>query len=201
MTTHEPPSGADDLAAQAEALAKERAAYDAEVAEMMRARQQRVIDAGRAELDRERAELAKERSEIDSPTVVPAGSPLAVIDPDGEEYDIGPDGEVYRDDDGNPVPKWPHAVIPFKGIDVQVRAARPEALQAFGLATSKYAPEKVRSEMWALFVSNHISPRSYAELVKLMMDPDTEFTIADFSELTKQIATMNTARPTGPSQR
>lgn len=197
MTSFEPPSGADDLAAQAAAIERERAQMEAERAELIRARTQRDLDRQRAELDRERADLVSQRQLDDEPA---QPSAVAVIDPSGQEFEVGADGQVLLDDDGQPVPKWAHEVIEFKGFTVQVRAARPEALQAFGMAVSKYAPPKVRTDMWALFVRNHISARSYAELVELMMDPDTKFTVADFGELTKQIATLGTARPTTPSQ-
>lgn len=172
MTNPHVPSGIDDLAAQS------------------------------AELERQRAELDQARAKLDAAntTAQTAVSVPVVIDPDGGEYELNDDGTVYKDEDGQPVPKWKYDTVTVNGRVIQARQPQPAAIQAFTMATSKHSSPKTQNEMVAMFVRNHISPRSYQELLTAMMDPDDAFTIESFGELMREIATLGTARPTPPSQ-
>lgn len=177
-TGFEPTPGHEDLAAQTEA------AEESEMAEAL------------AEVRRRRA--AKTEGVTSSVT---AGEGLAVIDPDGEQYEVGDDGKILLDDDGEPVPKWPHQTITIRGHDIQYRTAKTTAFQALGLATSKGVSAEAQNAALASIVRKHISPRSFAELQEAMIDPDDDFTLDDFQALMKAIATQGTGRPTGPSRR
>ena len=126
---------------------------------------------------------------------------VAVIDPSGAEYEVDPEtGVSRRDDDGNPVPKWPHDTITIKGREIQIRTPKASALQAFGLGTAKGEPIDAQNLALANLVRKHISPKSYAEIKEWMTDPDIDFDLADFQSLMKEIATRGTGRPTGPSR-
>lgn len=146
-----------------------------------------------AQVERERAELDRRAAEL-------AAKTPAVIDPDGKEYETDEHGVVLLDDDGNPVAKWAHETIDLDGRTIQVRVPQPSALQAFVMATSKYSSDKVSTDMVSLFVRNHISDRSYRDLLVAMMDPEDPFTIEGFGELMRRIASLSTGRPSGPSR-
>lgn len=151
----------------------------------------------------------------------PGGMP-AVIDPTGQEYELDsegaplkdgkgqliPKGEwertdsgaLWLDDDGNPSPVWAYDTVELQGRTIQARKPNAAALQAFSMAVSKYTPQRTQNNMVALFVKNHISKRSYTELLQRMMDPDDPFTIDSFGELMQKIATLGSGRPTEPSR-
>lgn len=153
------------------------------------------LEAQAADLDRQRADLAAKRDELANAQA----SSVAVIDPDGAEFELNDDGTVYKDEDGKPVPKWTHQTIDLDGRTIQARMPQAAAIQAFSMAVSKHSSTKMQNDMVALFVRNHISARSYNDLLVAMMDPDDSFTLEQFGELMRKIATMSTARPTGPS--
>ncbi|MCM6777946.1 hypothetical protein NDR87_31390 [Nocardia sp. CDC159] len=221
MTTFEPPHGGEDLASQTadverENLARDRAHYERDVV-LMRTR--------RADADAQRAreDVAARTLTVDEHGLMmppPAVGP--VIDPQGREYELDaqgtplldgrgepiPVGDYDRDEhgvvvldhDGNPLRPWPYDTVELQGRVIQARTPKPVALQAFSMATSKGTPPRLQNEMVAMFVRNHISDRSYNELLAAMMDPDDPFTIDHFGELMTKIATLGTARPTGPSR-
>lgn len=176
MTSIEPPSGFEDLAAQTEQLRRER-----------------------EQLEQERALVRARRADQTEPA---ATSGIAVIDPNGQEFEIGDDGKPLLDDDGQPVPRWPHEQLELNGRVIQVRRPKPEALQAFALAASKYTPQRTQTNMVALFVRNHISAKSYNELMLAMMNPEdpNPFVMDDFGKLMQEIAKLGSARPTEPSR-
>ncbi|MDE1675135.1 hypothetical protein [Nocardia gipuzkoensis] len=181
MTNIEPPSGYDDLAAQAEQLQRERDLLEQEKALVRAQRTPSAADSGAA--------------------AGPATAP-AVIDPSGVEFELDADGQVYRDDEGQPVPKWTGEVVELNGRQIQVRKPKPEALQAFALAASKYTPARTQTNMVALFVRNHVSAKSFNELMLAMMNPNdpNPFVMDDFGKLMQEIAKLGSARPTGPSR-
>lgn len=148
------------------------------------------------ELERARAALDARAAEL---AAANANAP-AVIDPDGAEYELDEKGAVLKAEDGTPVPKWTHDTVDLKGRTIQAKKPQTAALMAFTMATSKYTTAKVQNDMVALFVRNHISDRSYNDLLVAMMDPDDSFTMEDFGELMRLIATLGTARPTEPSR-
>lgn len=145
----------------------------------------------------EEAELASQLAEVRQRR---AAAAPAVIDSEGSEYEVDPEtGAILLDDAGDPVPKWPHETVTIRGREIQIRAPKPAALQAFGLATAKGVPLMTQNKALATIVRKHISARSFEELQDAMMDPDDDFTLDDFQELVKEIATRGTGRPTGPS--
>lgn len=217
MTSIDPPSGITDLSGQADDIARERAQLAAERVELEQAKA-----LVRQRREREDRPVILDPAGHEYPPAAATASTPAVIDPDGTEYELDEDGNPQRDgegkpipvgeydryedgrvvlgDDGIPLPVWPHHTVTLKGHLIQVRKPKPEAAQAVALASGKYTPVQTQNDMVALFVRQHISPRSYAELLERMIDPDMDFTMADFGELFQQIATLDTARPTGPSR-
>lgn len=157
------------------------------------------MPSGIDDLEAQAANLERQRAELDAQRATLTGQAPAVIDPDGEEFELNDDGTVYKDDNNNPVPKWAHDTIDLDGHLIQARMPQPAAIQAFAMATSRHSPAKTQNEMVAMFVRNHISPRSYQELLERMMDPEDSFTIDQFGELMRRIATLGSARPTKPS--
>ncbi|NKY48050.1 hypothetical protein [Nocardia cerradoensis] len=208
MATTEPPHGIEDLAGQVNDInvEEERAQIAAERAK---------VAAERAALEHEQALVRQRRVREDQqqPTVLePSGEPVAqepaprsytpaVVDSDGGEFEVDVEtGEVIRDSFGQPIPKWKHQTVELDGEIIQVRKPAPQALQAFSMAISKYAPPQIQMDMANLFVKNHISPLSYGRLLARMMDPEESFTMEDFGRLIEKIATLDTARPIEPSR-
>lgn len=206
MTNVEPPHGGPDLAGQVDSIEAERAQIAAERAKMA---------AERAELEQETALVRQRRTREDeqrprivdgynddvmSPRVDAPRSP-AVVDSDGEEYETDIEtGELIRDGFGQPIPKWKHQTIELDGEVIQVRKPQAMALQAFSMASSEYTPKATQAKMMTLFVINHISPLSYERLLTRMMSGDDEFTVTDFGRVFEAIMTLDTGRPSGPSQ-
>ncbi|MGW5514235.1 hypothetical protein [Nocardia africana] len=199
MATTEPPHGIEDLTGQVSDIESERAQLAAE----------------RAALEEEKALVRQRRNREDQqPTVLePTGEPVAqepaaarpytpaVVDSDGEEFEVDVEtGQPILDSFGAPIPKWKHQTIELDGEIIQVRKPAPQALQAFSMAISKYAPPQIQMDMANLFVKNHISPLSYGRLLARMMDPEESFTMEDFGRLIEKIATLDTARPIEPSR-
>jgi hypothetical protein len=91
-----------------------------------------------------------------------------------------------------------HHTVVVGGLTLHVRKPRPEALQAFAMAVSKYTPTETQNNMVSLFVQQHTTKDSYDDLMQSMMDPDGTFTMDDLGTLMKEIATAGTARPTVP---
>ncbi|WP_067671904.1 hypothetical protein [Nocardia miyunensis] len=223
MTTVEPPHGGEDLAGQVSDIEHERDQLARERAEFARDQalvRQRRFTEDQAAHHPEVFDPAEPYPPVDAPA--PSRAAPAVIDPDGTEFELTaagvpqldgrgnpiPVGEYDRDDDGlavldsegNPVPPWPYETVELHGRTIQVRKPNAAALQAFSMGVSKYTPDKIRTEMVSLFVQRHISERSYGELLVKMMDPDDPFTIEHFGNLMEKIATIGSARPTGPSR-
>jgi hypothetical protein len=200
MATIEPPHGIEDLTGQVSDIETERAQLAQE----------------RAALEEEKALVRQRRIREDQqqPTVLePTGEPVtqepaasrpyapAVVDSEGGEFEVDVEtGEVIRDSFGAPIPKWKHQTVELDGEIIQVRKPAPQALQAFSMAISKYAPPQIQMDMANLFVKNHISPLSYGRLLARMMDPEESFTMEDFGRLIEKIATLDTARPIEPSR-
>ncbi|WP_147404066.1 hypothetical protein [Nocardia panacis] len=195
MTSIEPPHGISDLSGQVGDIEAERAELAAE----------------RARLEAEKALVRQRRIREDQQPAVldpssafvpePARSPVQVIDSAGEEFETDVEtGDVIRDTFGQPIPRWRHQTVDLDGELIQVRKPSPMALQAFSMAASRHTPDDLRQEMTTLFVRNHISPLSYGRLLTRMMNPDGNFTVEDFGRIFELIATLDTARPTGPSQ-
>ncbi|WP_280499007.1 hypothetical protein [Nocardia cyriacigeorgica] len=190
--TIQPPSGAEDLVAQAEQLARERAEFEAERAALLAAREQRDTE--------------------------PAAVPVAASEP---EYELDADGEPYLDDDGNPYPKgkfevgddglllfdgtgkpypkWTHDTVEYKGHTFQIRAAEPAAISAFSMMSNSSLDENTQVKLYRKFVDSHMSVLSQTRIFELMMDGELD--VSDYQELFKIIAKNGTARPTGPSRR
>jgi hypothetical protein len=198
MTNIEPPSGMADLNGQVNSIEADRAQLERE----------------KAELEAEKALIRQRRFQEDQPQIIqPTGEPSpvrtetprpytpAVVDSDGEEYEVDIDtGEVILDGFGKPIPKWKHATVELDGELIQVRKPQPAALQAFSMAASKYTPDEIKVQMMTLFVQRHISPLSYQRMLERMMNPDDNFTVDDFGRVIEKIATLDTARPIEPSR-
>ncbi|MBF6417001.1 hypothetical protein [Nocardia cyriacigeorgica] len=197
--TIQPPSGAEDLAAQLEQLEAERAQLEAERAEVLKAREHRDTSEPGGEL-------------------AVAG---AVIDPDGQEYELDIDGQVLRDGAGKPIPvgeyerddkgvailddsgtpyaKWPHDSVEYKGHSFQIKKASTGAMQALNLMQSDSLPAETQNRIYHRFVDGHMSMMSRVRFMELLLSG--EFEMADYRELFKLILTQGTARPTKPSRR
>lgn len=221
---YETPRGHDDLAAQTAQLEREQ--IERERAELAEAhalvRERRAQRPPVSPVPIPGADAIPGAVGLAEPAPAEVVSAPAVIDPAGREFERDEHGELVRDgrgepipvgeydrdehgrvvldDDGNPYPVWPHETVDLHGRTVQVRVPQPAALQAFSMAVSKFTPVKTQNDMVALFVRRHISDRSYNELLMAMMDPDDSFTMEHFGDLMRKIATLGTARPTGPSR-
>lgn len=230
MTSFEPPSGADDLAAEAEAIEAEKQRMEEQHAAVIQARQERRVAQGRADLEQQRAELEQRRAELaaemaaldaaeagDRPVIVdvdpvPTVNPAPAVQPaepaepapdyrDAAVWDIDPaTGEAFRDWEGRPIPAWPYTLTEYKGRTFQVRPLGPAAMQSLGLISSKYTPAQVKGDLVTKFLTQYMSGRSYAEMLAAMLDPDTDLQDSDLSGLVEHIATQGTGRPTLPSQ-
>ena len=87
-------------------------------------------------------------------------------------------------------PKWPHRTVEFLGDTLEVRTPDGGALAAFSLATSKYSPPQVRTEMTNLFIRSHMSETSYERVFSRMMNPDdTDYAVDTIGELVARIVT------------
>lgn len=214
MTSFEPPTGMEDLSSQADSVITEREQLARERAEL---EQERALVRQRRTIE--------DQPVIGGPVVEPTGEPSpsapVVIDPTGAEYELGEDGYPQRDGSGQPIPRgeydrddnglvllddegkprpvWPYRTVELEGRTIQVRVPSAAALQAFSMSVAKGVPDKKQQEMVALFVRRHISDRSYNDLLESMMDPDGGFTIDMFGDLMREIATLGSGRPTGPS--
>ncbi|MEU1550188.1 hypothetical protein [Nocardia sp. NPDC005745] len=214
--SYEPPSGAEDLAAQAEQVARERDQLEQEMALVRQRRAERPSVAYQplSTIGDVAGDMASTVGPVD---VVKAG---AVIDPDGMEYELDGDGDVLRDGEDKPIPKgdyerdengvallddagrpferWPHDTIEYKGRKIQIKKASPEALQAMSLSTSDTLPAETQLRIYHRYVDSHISMRSRVELMDAMLAG--EFTMDDYRELFKLIAKAGSGRPTKPSR-
>ncbi|WP_280248797.1 hypothetical protein [Nocardia abscessus] len=211
--SYEPPSGAEDLAAQTERI--ERAQLDQEMALVRQRRDERppVAYQGLTTIGAIPDDTADALGQ--------AVKPGAVIDPVGLEYETDSDGAVLRDgqdnpiptgdydrdengvavldESGKPIPAWPHDTIEFQGRKIQIRLATPEALNAFSMSASDSLPQETQNRIYHKFVDAHISMRSRVELIDAMIDGS--FSMDDYRELFKRIARNGSARPTKPSKR
>lgn len=189
--TIQPPSGAEDLAAQAEALRREREEFQAEQAAAL---------AARADRDLAEAE-ATAAADADTYHVDADGNPI--LDPDGKPYRRGEwetddNGALILDDAGSPYPLWKHDTVEHKGHTFQIRRAEPAAVNAFTMMSTSSLPAATQMRMYRQFVDRHMSLMSQAKMFDLMLDG--EFDMDDYKEMFKLIATQDTARPTGPSK-
>ncbi|WP_280187046.1 MULTISPECIES: hypothetical protein [Nocardia] len=222
--SYEPPSGAEDLAAQTAEIERQREELIQEMALVRQRRAERppVADqeVGKGAFLAEA--LAAEYHDQDPlADLAKRGTVGAVIDPDGLEYETDADGAVLRDgqdqpiptgdydrdengvalldESGTPIPAWPHDTIEFRGRKIQIRLATPEALNAFSMSASDSLPQETQNRIYHKFVDAHISMRSRVELIDAMIDGS--FSMDDYRELFKRIARNGSARPTKPSKR
>lgn len=80
--------------------------------------------------------------------------------------------------------EWEHEVIEFAGDTLHVRKPTQQALAAFSLASSKYVPTNVRTDMTGLFMVRHLSPDSYNRVFERLMDPDdSDYTLETIGKL------------------
>lgn len=130
-------------------------------------------------LNAKRAELAKIKNEP------------VVVDEDGKVLAAD---EVHESD-------WPHAQIEYKGEVWNVRKPQPQALTMFAIATGKYVPELQQRDIMSLFLTRHLSPKSFLRFTERMIDPEEpDFDQASMGEMMRKISTLGTSRPTGPSR-
>lgn len=101
--------------------------------------------------------------------------------------------------DPNP-PSVGYRFVEIAGENIEVRVPNPKSLAVFTAAISKHASKNLQNDMIGLFVRRHVSTKSYEHMIYRMMDPDDEFEMRHFGELMRSIATVGTARPTGPSR-
>lgn len=108
---------------------------------------------------------------------------LSADTPNGTAEKLAVDAvaEVAAEDPGE---EWEHEVIEFLGDTLHVRKPTQQALAAFSLASSKYVPTNVRTDMTGLFMVRHLSPESYNRVFERLMNPDdTEYTLETIGRL------------------
>lgn len=89
--------------------------------------------------------------------------------------------------------------IAVGGETIAVKRPNARALHVFTTAISRHAPKESQNNMVALFVRDHMSETDYERLLARMIDPDeTSVSLADLGRVMREIATLGTARPTGP---
>ena len=87
--------------------------------------------------------------------------------------------------------EWEHERLEFKGELLEVRVPTQQALAAFSLASSKYVPMQVKNDIVGLFVSKHLSEKSYGHVWSRLISPDeTEYNVETIGELMRSIAMM-----------
>lgn len=194
--SYEPPSGAEDLAAQAEQLRREREEFEREKAEALERRAARMTapPADEPVADEPAPEPEHEVDNDNEPVLDPAGEPV----PKGD-YERDTDGAILFDDAGRPYPRWQHDEFEYKGHTFQIKAAEPGALQAFQMMAASSLPEETQTRMYRQFVDSHLSLLSQTRVFDLMLAG--EFTPEDYGEMFKRIARNGSARPTKPSRR
>jgi hypothetical protein len=97
----------------------------------------------------------------------------------------------------------PWVDVEVMGETYRVRPPLPTALHAFEAAISPHQhTSRIRADMTARFVRQHMEAASYEKLIVRMIDPDHAGTMTGvISELLSTISTLGTARPFVPSRR
>lgn len=89
--------------------------------------------------------------------------------------------------------------ITVQGFTGYARKPDPTAIKALTAATGKSSSDTMRNDMVTLFVQNHLRPECWEALLAHMMDPASDFHTKSLGEVMRQIATLGTNRPIGPS--
>lgn len=87
------------------------------------------------------------------------------------------------------------------GIALRGRVPAPTALHVLTTATSPHVRGEIQNDMTWLFLRDHLHPDSLDAVQYALVDPDSGWTIARLGEVIRGIATLGTARPSGPSPR
>lgn len=103
---------------------------------------------------------------------------------------------VPADDNGPREVDWPHTTIEYKGETFNVRRPQPQALTMFAIATGRYVSEMTQRDLISLFMTRHMSPKSFIRFNERMMDPDEpDFDAGSMGEMMRLISTLGTSRP------
>lgn len=92
-------------------------------------------------------------------------------------------------------------LLTVEGLTLRVRKPAPTAVKALNAATGKGSSAELRKDSMTLFVQHHLHPDDWELLLVTMVDPEQSFSTATLGEVMRRIATLGTARPTGPSSR
>ena len=85
-------------------------------------------------------------------------------------------------------PDWGHDYLEFKGDKLAVRLPKRKALAAFSLATSRYTPQSVKTDLTNLFIVMHLSSESYGRVMSRLINPDEkDYDVATVGELFNDI--------------
>lgn len=122
-------------------------------------------------------------------------TPLPGITYDPPPGDVDLYSQVEDLDDG--AGRWQDITV--KGVTVRACKPGPAALKSLTAATNSSASAVFRNDMTTLFVQQHLHPDDWERVLVLMVDPAEDFDIRSLGEVMKSIATLGTARPTGPS--
>lgn len=87
----------------------------------------------------------------------------------------------------------------MQGVTVRARKPGPAALKSLTAATNSKATAQFRNDMTTVFVQDHLHPEDWERVLVVMLDPASSFDVRSLGEVMRRIATLGTARPTGPS--
>lgn len=228
MTTVEPPSGAEDLTAQAEAaeIATEREELDKDrrIAEL-----QRQLDAANRAapaapeviepdgsvstatldkalyiLDEETDEPVEVGGQLLLKSEYPTdGEGLVGIGEDGQalrfaDVELDDEGEPLLDDEGKLIPRWTGGTLEYKGRTLQVNIPTPGAIAGFQQLLAPSMPSGTVNRLHDKFMSKHISPLTRRQITEWLIDG--EWTAEDWGGVFRLLVTKGTARPTKRSR-
>lgn len=94
---------------------------------------------------------------------------------------------------------WGYETVEFCGDKLGVRRPTQQALIGFSLATSKYLSNERRNNFMGLFISQHLSPLSYDQVMYRLLDPDDpDYTVDTVGDLMKIIVELTTESTDAP---
>lgn len=111
------------------------------------------------EIKAERAAIAAERMELLRAEILEE-LPTPVSDDDED------------DDEDTPEP-WPHTTMEYGGRTLEVRKPNESALMAVSMTSVPSLGPQTQMRIFTQFLTNHLSPDSFAEVVGAMTDPDS----------------------------
>lgn len=115
------------------------------------------IKAERAAIAAERMELMR-KSLVDSEILEEVPTPVSGDDEDDDEDTLEP---------------WPHTTMEYGGRTLEVRKPNESALMAVSMTSVPSLGPQTQMRILTKFLTNHLSPESFAEVVGAMTDPDS----------------------------